>query len=64
MGRKGERFFTSMYKGHMDKTKGDRIKCGNQVWGWLGWVGMVGGKWRQLYLNSNKNIQNKKRNKL
>ena len=31
---KGGRVFRNMYKGHMDKTKGGRIKGGK--WGWLG----------------------------
>ena len=32
--------FTDMYKGHMDKPKGGRIKVGK--WGWLGWGRVVG----------------------
>ena len=35
MAGKGERVFRNNYKGHMDKTKGGRIKGGK--WGWLGW---------------------------
>ena len=36
----------------MDKAKGDRIEGERQ--GWVGWGRLVGGKWRQLYLNNNK----------
>ena len=43
-----------MYKGHMDKAKGGRIKGGR--WGWMGQGGVQGGKWRQLYLNNSKKI--------
>ena len=54
MGGNGGKVFRNIYKGHRDKTKG----------GWdRGWeVGMagVGGKWRQLYLNSNKKSFKKK----
>ena len=48
---KGGMVFRNMYKGHMDKAKGGRIK--NEKWGWLGWW-IVGGKWRQVYLNNSK----------
>ena len=34
------------------KLKGARIEGGR--WRWLGWEGVVGGKWRQLYLKNNK----------
>ena len=34
MGGKGGRVFRNMYKGHMDKAKGDRIEGGR--WGWVG----------------------------
>ena len=54
-GGKRERVFRNMYKGHMDKIKGGRIQGGK--WGWLGWEGVVGGKWRQVYLNNNKIIK-------
>ena len=41
------RVFRNYYKGHMDKTKGkDGSKGGRRVW--LGWVGVVGEKCRQL----------------
>ena len=36
----------NMYKGPMDKAKGDRVEGGAG--------GIVGGKWKQLYLNNNK----------
>ena len=34
------------------KPKGDRMEGGR--WGWVGWGGVVRGKWRQLYFNNNK----------
>ena len=34
MGGRGGRVFKNIYKRHMDKTKGVRIKGG--TWGWLG----------------------------
>ena len=46
-GGKGEVSSKNMYKGHMDKAKGGS-RCV-----WLGWVEVVGAKWRQLYLNDN-----------
>ena len=54
----GEGSSRNMYKGHMDKAKGgwdrgwDVERDGEGV--------LVGGKWRQLYLNNN-NKNNKKR---
>ena len=39
------------------KDTGTRPKWGRlkgKKWGWLGWGVVVEGKWRQLYLNSNK----------
>ena len=54
----GERLSGKMYKGHMDKANGDRIKDGR--WGCLRWGGVVGRKWRQLYLNNNKKRLQKK----
>ena len=50
-----------MYKGPMDKDNGggDHRVEGGEV-GWLGRGRVVGGKWRQLYLNNNK----KKRNEI
>ena len=62
MGGKGGRVVRNMYKGHMDKAKAGRIEGGR--WGWLGWGGWWGGKWRQLYLNNNKKSKiNKIKNK-
>ena len=50
-----------MYKGHMDKAKGGRIKGGK--WGWLGWGVVMGGKLRQMYLSNNKkNVKKRKTN--
>ena len=44
---KGERVFRNIYKGHMEKTKGeDGSKGGRCVW--LGCGGLVWGKCRQL----------------
>ena len=37
-----------MYKGHMDKAN----ECGSRRG--VGWGGLVGRKWRQLYLNNSK----------
>ena len=50
MGGKEGRVFRNMYLGHLDKTK----KGSDQGWGvGMAKVGeMVGGKWRQLYLNN------------
>ena len=36
------------------KPKGGRIEVGRR--GSVGWGEVVAGKWRQLYLNNNKNI--------
>ena len=41
----------NMHKGHMDKAKGGRIDGGIREW--VGRRGVVGRKWRQLYLNNN-----------
>ena len=51
MGEKEGGVFRNTCKGHMDKTKGGRIKGGS--WGGLECGGVVEGKWRQLYLNNN-----------
>ena len=40
----------------MDKAKGDRFEDGRWEW-----VGMVGGKWRHLYLNNSKKKKKKKK---
>ena len=47
MGEKGEGLSRNMYKGHMDKAKGGRFEGGAG--------GRGRGKWRQVYLNNNKN---------
>ena len=52
MGGKGRGVFRSNYKGHMDKTKG-RWNQGREV-GMAGVRVEIGGKGRQLYLNSKK----------
>ena len=55
--------FRNNYKGHMDETKG-RWKQGGEV-GMAGVVGgVVGDKCRQLYLNNNKIISKKKKEKV
>ena len=53
----GERVFRDMYKGHMDKVKGawDQ-RCEVRM---AGSGGVVGRKWRQLYLNNNKQKKEK-----
>ena len=55
MGGKGEEFSGTTIKDTWTKPKRGRIKGGE--WGWLGLVRVVGGKWRQLYLNNNKKIK-------
>ena len=42
----------------MDNAKGGRIEGGS--WGWVGQGGVVGGKWRSLYLNNNTKIKKNK----
>ena len=49
MGGKKQRIFRNNYKGHMDKTKEGE----DREWEGGGWGGVVGGKWRQLYLKNN-----------
>ena len=44
------------------KSKGGRIEGGR--WGWVGQGIVVVGKWRQLYLNTNKTIINTKNIKI
>ena len=41
-----------MYEGHMGKANGGTFESG--WWEWVGQEGVVGGKWRELYLNSKK----------
>ena len=48
----GEGFSGTHIKDTWTTTKGVRIKGGK--WGWLRWGRVVGGKWKQLYLNNNK----------
>ena len=54
---KGEGFSGTYIKDTWTKPNRGRIEGGK--WGWLGWRGVVGIKWRQLYLNNNK-VKNKK----
>ena len=55
VGGAGKGLLRNMYKGHMDKTK---VGVGWRVGGGDGWgEGEWWGKWRQLYLNNNKNKQ-------
>ena len=49
------RVFKNNYKGHMDKTKKEFESGEGSGDGW-GQEGVVGGKFRQLYLNNNKII--------
>ena len=51
-GKKGKGHQETCIKDPWTKPKGGRIEGGR--WGWLGWRGVVWGKWRQLYLNINK----------
>ena len=59
MERKEGRVSRNLYKGHVDKTKRGRSKGGR--WGWLGWGGVEGGTWSQLYLNNNKKKYSEKK---
>ena len=43
----GRRIFRNYSKGHMDKAKGEDGSKGGR-WVWLGWEGVVVGKYRQL----------------
>ena len=60
MGEKGGGFSGTCIKDRWTKPKGDRIKGGK--WGRLGGGEVVGRKWRQLYLNTNKKNKLNKRN--
>ena len=51
-GGKREGFSGTSMKDTWTKTRGGGIRDGR--WGCLGWGGLVGEKWRQLYLNNNK----------
>ena len=44
----------NVYKGPMKKAK-ERGRIEDGRYGWVGWGRVVVGKWRQLYLNNNKN---------
>ena len=46
-GTVGRGDYRNYYKGHRDKTKGEGGSKGGR-WVWLGWVGVVGRKCRQL----------------
>ena len=35
------------------RTKSKVGRLEGERWGWLGCIGVVGGKWRQLYLKNN-----------
>ena len=59
MGGKAEGFSGTCMKDTWTKPKRGRIKGGKR--GWLGLGGVVGGKWRQLYLNNNKKCFLKKK---
>ena len=52
MGGKGKDRQGTCIRDTWTKPKGGRIEGGR--WGWVGQQGVVGGKWRQLYLNNNK----------
>ena len=56
-GGEEERFSGTSIKDTWTKPKASRIK--GRKWGCLGWGGVVGGKWRQLYLNNNKKCEKK-----
>ena len=58
MGGKGEGLSRNMYKGHVDKLKEGRIE--GRRWDCLVCGGVVGRKWRQLYLNNNKKREREK----
>ena len=51
-GKKGKGHQGTCIKDPWKKPKGDRIEGGR--WGRLGWGGVMGRKWIQLYLNNNK----------
>ena len=51
--RVGEGFSGTTIKDTWTKPRRGGIRGGR--WGWLGWMGVLGGKCRQLYLNNNKN---------
>lgn len=53
--KKGADYQGTSTKDPWRKPKVGRIKCG--MWGWVGQGRMLGEKWRELYLNNNKNKQ-------
>ena len=55
--KKGKRCQGVCIKDTWTKPKWGRIEGGRR--GYVGWGGVIGGKWRQLYLN-NKNSESKK----
>ena len=54
--KKGKGHQGTCIKGPWAKPKQGKIK--GVRWGWVGWVKVVAGKWRQLYLN---NIKKRKK---
>ena len=62
MGGRGKGHQGTYIKDTWTKPKGDRIK--GERWVVLGWKGVVGGKWRQLYLNNNFKQRKKKEEEL
>ena len=50
--KRGKGLQETCIKDPWTKTKWGRIQGGR--WGWVGWGEWWGGKWRQLYLNTNK----------
>ena len=55
--KRGKGYQEYLIKDTWTKPKWDKIKGGK--WGWMVLVGVIVGKWRQVYLN---NIEVKKRN--
>ena len=53
-GKRGKGHQGTSIKDTWTKAKWGRIEGGR--WGWVEQGGVVGGKWRQLYLNCNKKI--------
>ena len=52
MGKIGKGHQRICIKDTWTKPKGSKIEGGR--WGWAVWWGVVGEKWRQLYLNNSK----------
>ena len=53
-GKEGKGSSRNMYKGPMDKAKGERMEGGR--WGWVVRRKVVVEEWRQLYSNNNKTM--------